>query len=152
MRAPSRHRQRTRPVGVAALHFDASLVDANNNTIATGSLRFSPPTHDGGVLIPSAITSGLTPGAYTLKPAIRGITCVPQPLIIGAGLQKPPFRFILYGDYGMNYVNGTLSQERDLVANQAVALKKLAVNMVVDPRAIPPAATWAGRIKLTEAG
>ena len=74
----------------------------------------------------------MLPGSYTLQATNSGFTCVPQPLIIGAGLQKPPFRFMLYGDYGMNYVNGTLSQERDLVANQAVALKKLGVNMVVD--------------------
>ena len=63
---------------------------------------------------------------------------MPQPLIIGAGLQKPPFHFTLFGDYGMNYVNGTLSQERDLVANQAVALKKLGVNMVVDRLGVCP--------------
>ena len=66
----------------------------------------------------------MLPGSYTLQATNTGFTCVPQPLIIGAGLQKPPFRFTLFGDYGMNYVNGTLSQERDLVANQAVVAEE----------------------------
>ena len=108
------------------------LTDMNSNVIAAGTASISSSQTIASLFVPGAITAGLLPGSYTLKATNSGFTCVPQPLIIGAGLQKPPFRFMLYGDYGMNYVNGTLSQERDLVANQAVALKKLGVNMVVD--------------------
>ena len=102
-----------------------NLTDMNNNVIAAGTASISSTQTIASLYIPAAITAGLLPGSYTLQATNSGFTCVPQPLIIGAGLQKPPFRFMLYGDYGMNYVNGTLSQERDLVANQAIALEEI---------------------------
>ena len=109
-----------------------NLTDMNSNVIASGTASISSTQTLASLFVPGAITAGLLPGSYTLQATNSGFTCVPQPLIIGAGMQKPPFHFTLFGDYGMNYVNGTLSQERDLVANQAVSLKKLGVNMVVD--------------------
>ena len=110
-----------------------NLIDANNNVVASGTATGLPAANNAvAFFIPGAITAGLIPGSYTLKATNSGFTCVPQPIIIGAGLQKPPFRFTLYGDYNTVYINGPLSQERDLVANNAVELKKVGVNMVVE--------------------
>ena len=108
------------------------LTDMNDNVIATGTATMSSSQTIASLFIPSAMTAGLLPGSYTLNATTAGFTCVPQPLIIGPGLQKPPFRFTLFGDYGNNYVAGTLSQERDLVANQAVFLKKMGVTLAID--------------------
>ena len=120
------------PAGNLPAAVTVNLTDANSNLLASGSAPISSTQTTAAFFIPAAITAGLTPGSYTLNATNAGFTCVPQPLIIGAGMQKPPFHFTLFGDYGMNYVNGLMSQERDLVANQAITLKKLGVTMAVD--------------------
>jgi len=134
-----------RQPGTFSVPVTINLTDAGSNVIASGSVTLTNTAPSQQFFVPSAITAGLRPGSYTLNATSASYTCVPQPLVLGTGLQKPPFRFILYGDYGMNYVNGTLSQQRDLVAMNAIQMKKLGVNMVVDRLGCGPSqyTTWA---------
>ena len=121
------------PSGSLPSSVTIDLTDANSNVIATGTAPISSSQTTAAFFIPSAITSGLNPGAYTLNATNATFTCVPQPLIIGSGLERSPFHLMLYGDYTPAlYVDGLLSQERDLVADNAVVLQKTGVNMVVD--------------------
>ena len=126
-----------------------NLYDANNTVVASGTASGLPAANNTVALyIPAAITAGLAPGSYTLKATTAGFTCVPQPIILGAGLQKSPFRIMLYGDYGTNYINGNLTQERDLVANHAVELQKVGINTIIDRHGanvnIFPFMNWPG--------
>ena len=51
-------------------------------------------------LVPSAVTRALRPGRYVLRPAGKGLTPSPQPLVLGPGMREPAVRTIVYGDYG----------------------------------------------------
>ena len=133
-----------RQTGTFSVPVTIDLLDANSNVIAVGTATLTNTAPTQQFFIPSAISFGLSPGSYTLKATNGSYTCVPQPLIIGPGMQKPPFRFTLYGDYGPNYVNGSLTQERDLVANHAIVLKKLGVNMVADRMSGGGTLLWQG--------
>jgi len=116
------------------------LLDPDSTVVATGSATLTPAQKTVGFFLPASLTMGLRPGTYKLTLTDPNLTCVPQYLVFGRGLTKPPFKITMYGDYGSVYVTAPVAQERDLIANRVTWLDKTGINMTSERLTVAP---WA---------
>src|SRR5262249_42070278 len=89
--------------------------------------------------VPRTLTAPLKPGTYTLAVSAPGLTCPGQPLVIGAGVNRPASDGAGSADSRLLYPGGARPGEApdpwdapDLTTAHAARTAKLGVNLIVD--------------------
>ena len=83
--------------------------------------------------IPAQVTAALRPGEYLISAAAPGLTCAPQRIVIGPGVQEPAFFITRYGDYGNVFPPQPQPwNAADVVAAHLERTRKLGFNLMVD--------------------
>ena len=94
--------------------------------------QLEPATKELKYVVPGSLTARLRPGKYVIEVAAKGLTCINQPLEIGAGLHDAPFFTVQYGDYGPTYPEANAWDAPDIVAASVERNKRLGFNLMVD--------------------
>jgi len=96
--------------------------------------------------LPVSLTAALRTGRYTLVPEAPGLTCVPQPIVIGDPARRAPFHTTQYYDYGQMEPDATMPNSVDVTSADGERRRRLGVNHVVDRSGQNPGVLqWDGR-------
>jgi outer membrane protein assembly factor BamB len=122
-----------------AVTLTVQLLDDGKHTLARAEAEAKGNAEAVPFKVGKTLTAALKPGTYTLAVTAPGLSCTGQPLVIGPGLNEPPFHVVQYADYGLLYPGGARPGEcadvwdaPDLTAAHAARTAKLGVNLVAD--------------------